>query len=557
MKDWLLLGARAAVTSLALYPWAAVGASLFERSNPFSAAMMTAWIVLASWITRRLHRRPRRLLTHLLIHTLGAGYGFLVWLSYERGIPLTWPNGHWWAELNLGSSPAASVTELFWFIWWACLWMRGWQLTHQLRDAHAASSEFEVGLMGWALVLLLGIGTGASTAGLVPALFTYFLAGLAVLALTGSDRLGRRMEGLSFSATGEPAPGTGRSSLASSSSSPSPSAAASPSGRERGASLGGGSSTGDSAPTGMPTWLVVLLLVMTGGLGYTVLATIFGFSAAIGSGLDEIAGWLSPWVTAFLTWLLRRPGFEAPAAETAPPPEPVSDLGLALGEQTTPLWLQIGIWVLLALVGIVVLCILGYGLYRLWQRLLTRTPGSASSKADGDAARLWRLLRAVVRLLWRRWRRRWRRWKAFARGGWSAVGETVRPRSVRALYRGLLRWGWLIGAPRSAHETPYEYAARLASLLPAEAARFVQQLTTDYVACRYSGRANDRIAPQLGRGYRRLFHPFVLGHGLLANLRQRRFQRGLDADRFRDTSAGSNVRLFASEQEDRPRQGVS
>lgn|GEM_PF-1278216 len=153
------------------------------------------------------------------------------------------------------------------------------------------------------------------------------------------------------------------------------------------------------------------------------------------------------------------------------------------------------------------LTILAMSLFRVLQDLVSRlsrltgTPG-ARFEASGigfwdDLRNLWAGLRRLAGWLWDRLLLRGRRPEG--RGQTNREGATV-----RGVYRHFIRWGAARGRPMAPAQTPYEYRADLAPLIPG-CGRELDLLTETYVLVRY-GRMEPEpdLVDQVRRAWRRI-----------------------------------------------------
>jgi hypothetical protein len=101
----------------------------------------------------------------------------------------------------------------------------------------------------------------------------------------------------------------------------------------------------------------------------------------------------------------------------------------------------------------------------------------------------WAQLRAMLRLLFSRFTRR--RHTAVTGGVMEEIQGEPAARTIREIYRALLKRAAALGIPRKRFETPYEFHQRLAHRLPTSAPHLA--LVTDvYIATRYGGITPDR-----------------------------------------------------------------
>jgi hypothetical protein len=158
--------------------------------------------------------------------------------------------------------------------------------------------------------------------------------------------------------------------------------------------------------------------------------------------------------------------------------------------QTTPSewvnWLTLPDWVRDAGRFLVSMVWLGLLLAALWRVAfqilgwLRRRVDSEDAEEESLRGAFWEDLRALIRRLFLRvgWLGRLlRRW-----GRWEEAAPQVR--SVRQIYRQLLRWGARAGHPRQSAQTPQEYLETLAAILPA-GREDLTVITQQYVRARY------------------------------------------------------------------------
>lgn len=472
MTFWISVGIRAALTALALHPWADIVSRMLQRDNPFSPLVMALWIIAAAAITRSLRSRPRRRLTHVLVHGIAAGYGFALWLGVQRGVPIGWPTAGWWrAWAETGARTAAS-TELFWLLWWGVLWYWGIRTADGRPGRTTAAGEFALGLGGWGLVLLFAYASDVPTTPLLGPLFAYFLLGLAWQAMN-------RMPPPQPVSSGDT----------------------------------------DAAPdaTALP------LLVLTGVVAYAAMGALFGWADPFRAGVDGTAAVVGPWLLAFLRWLFGRPRpVDSGPAVTGEPRRAAMEMSAGEGE-TLPPWIEVLLWVLLGVAALAALAALGVALWRGLQYLLGRAGASAPGRRSGTM-KTWA---ALIKVAWAALRRALGRAGVALRAAavWvsrqvAAFGETIWPRDVAALYRGFLRWGRLAGWPRRPWETPGEYARRLAASYPAGADE-VHRITRAYERAVYAARSGHPVPPprEVLAAYRSLYRPRRLAEGWWIGLR--------------------------------------
>ena len=241
-----------------------------------------------------------------------------------------------------------------------------------------------------------------------------------------------------------------------------------------------------------PGWLAVILGLASGivllglGLGQiltpgVVRAVLRGLSllllplVAILAFVTMGALWV---VVRVLTLIFSRLGlqFNAPQ-EPPPPPENVPDWTLNL----SPL-ARGGIG---TLVAVLLLALIGWGLYRLARRLYARRSAPVPAAERRQPLFSLELLQAQVRHALERVRHR---------SGSPFVsldrGSAAR-RAVRAAYRRVLRRAIGQGAPRTRSETPRSYAETLARLSP-PVRSLLRALTAAYEAARYGTAAPSR-----------------------------------------------------------------
>jgi len=469
---WIAAGIRAALTALALHPWADIVSRMLQRDNPFSPLVMALWIVAAAAVTRGLRNRPRRRLTHVVVHGIAAGYGFALWLGVQRGVPIGWPTAGWWRAWAEAGARTSASTGLFWLLWWGALWYWGIRAADGPPGRAAAAGEFALGLGGWGLVLLFAYASDVPTAPLLGALFAYFLLGLA---WQGMNRM--------------PAPQPG--------------------------------SSGDAdAP---PDASALPLLALTGAAAYVAMGALFGWADPFRAGVDGTAAVVGPWLLAFLRWLFGRPRPAEPGPAAAGEPRGTA-MELSGGEGgPLPPWLEGLLWVLLGVAVLAALAALGVALWRGLRYLLGRAGASAPGRRAGTMGawaafvkETWRALgRALVRAA-----TALRAAAAWVSRQAAAFGETVWPRDMAALYRGLLRWGRLAGWPHRPWETPGEYARRLAACCPG-AAHDVRRITRAYEQAVYGAGGGQPVPPppDVLAAYRLLYRPRRLAEGWRASLR--------------------------------------
>lgn len=466
MAFWVSVGVRAALTALALHPWADIGSRMLQRDNPFSPLLMALWIAAAAAVTRGLRSRPRRRLTHVLGHGVAAGYGFALWLGVQRGVPMGLPTAGWWRAWAEAGARTATATELFWLIWWGALWYWGIRTADGRPGRAAAAGEFALGLGGWGLALLFAYASDVPTAPLLGSLFAYFLLGLVWQ------------------------------------------------GMNRGAAAEAGVSGHTDAP---PDPSSLALLALTGTAAYAVMGALFGWADPFRAGVDGTAAVVGPWLLALLRWLFGRPAPVDPGpAVTAEPRRAGMELSAGEGGPL-PFWLEALLWALLGVAVLAALAALGVALLRGLCYLLGRA-GASEPRPKPGAKQTWAALAAEA---WRALRRALgrvgnalREAAAWVSRQGAAVGETVWPRDVSALYRGFLRWGRLVGFPRRPWETPREYARRLAEAYPA-AADDVGCITRAYERAAYGEGGGNPVPPprDVLAAYRLLYRPGRLAEG--------------------------------------------
>jgi hypothetical protein len=183
-------------------------------------------------------------------------------------------------------------------------------------------------------------------------------------------------------------------------------------------------------------------------------------------------------VVRVLTLILSRIGLQFPAPqEPPPPPEGVPEWTLNL-----PPLARGGIG---TFVAILLLALLGWGLYRLARRLYARRSALLPAAERRQALFSLELLQTQVRHALGRVRRR---------GSSPFVPldrDSAARRAVRAAYRRVLRRAIGQGAPRTRSETPRSYAETLAHLSP-PVRSLLRALTAAYETARYGTAAPSR-----------------------------------------------------------------
>jgi hypothetical protein len=284
-----------------------------------------------------------------------------------------------------------------------------------------------------------------------------------------------------------------------------------------------------------PGWLAVILglasaIVLLGlGLGQiltpgVVRAVLRGLSllllpvVAVLAFVTMGALWV---VVRVLTLILSRLGLQFPAPqEPPPPPEGVPDWTLNL----SPL-ARGGIG---TLVAVLLLALIGWGLYRLARRLYARRSALIPAGERRQALFSLELLQAQVRHALGRVRRR--RGSPFV----PLDRDSAARRAVRTAYRRVLRRAIGQGTPRTRSETPRSYAETLAHLSPSLHS-LLRALTMAYEAARYGTvapsseevRAAEEAAQQIEGALRKVSRADEGGEGT---------DRGLNGDRTRAPS---------------------
>jgi hypothetical protein len=139
----------------------------------------------------------------------------------------------------------------------------------------------------------------------------------------------------------------------------------------------------------------------------------------------------------------------------------------------------------------IILPLLIAGLLLLFIRFaLRRRRVTLTRRQEGDVheslwswALFWVQLKALLRAIWQRFfpQRATMEEKATAS---ELIGGEPTARSIREIYRALLRWAASRGYPRKKHETPYEFQTRLSTQLP-QTEPELGVVTEVYAATRY------------------------------------------------------------------------
>lgn len=458
----MLLLLRSLQTALFIYPWTTLGAHMFDATyNPYTIVTIAGATLLGGVMTAWLSTRPRRLLTHALVHGAGISYSFLCWVGTARGVTPALPTYNWLGAIGLGADALAIATEAFWLITWVLFWWRGARLAaaQSHETDRTVRFEFELGIVLWTLAVIMGLGVGLPGDTFVAPLFAYLTFSLLALVWMRQD----------------------------------------------------------NSPVAAPYAAIALLLI--GGLlsslllrwlpaGAGAVKTAIGFTGSvIGSRVTNIFRWL---------WARQTISTEAgggtaagvPTAEAAPPITPPGGLGEVL--------MKVMFWALVLLAGLAAAALTALAVLALI-RYLTQNTSSGATRVQGPRRNLRQTMRALRRLWCRRLMRTMDNWQYYYRGIIRAISETVWPQDHRACYRGLLRWGRLIGKPRHPSETPHEYAERLSASLPllSQDTCTVNELTLLYTHSRYGYSTNDSVSGighrrRLRSSYRRLFRPWFL-----------------------------------------------
>lgn len=457
MGELALQAVRALLAALVVWTWPAVGAHLFDLANPLRVETLFAWLLAAALLSMLLRSRPRSLAVYLLVHGLAGGAAFLHFIGHLRGVPWQGSPSAWLGALAAAHDTLAWIGTVLLGVLFSGLWLRGALSGYRKPATPALLFEFEIGLLNWVFVLLLAQAGGGDGAWLLEPLLLFVATGLL---LRSWQQAG--WGGVTLSAV----------------------------------------------------LLVPLMLLLGAGLR-AIAGDVRGPLQAL---LGVFGGVLEALVVGLFGGLWGRASRNI--AES-PPPAPSEGMQPAAGPLAGPAWVDAvfqGLFIAVIAVSALVLLVILVSL--LWV-LLRRQVGAQHGRQPGTSAGWRRLLR-----LWWRWlrlqRRRLRKRLAERiRRLRLAVAETAWPRSLRAAYRGLLRWGALAGQPRHPQETPREYAARVQPTLPPGAAAFVWRLTEAYETHRYGRQAEMSIFEirHWRFGYWALFLPWRL---LGARLRARR-----------------------------------
>jgi hypothetical protein len=240
-------------------------------------------------------------------------------------------------------------------------------------------------------------------------------------------------------------------------------------------------------------WLAMLLAVVAGILAVTlILARLFTFER-IGTLFDAVTGRLDAALSAIvyvlavpfallveaLIYLIRL--IQRPVPQRPSPEQQGLDWMSRLGSQAAPESITPEeLFVLKAAVALVLAALLAWVLWRAISRI-QRFWGHEDVDEDRESVWVWPGWRAVGRWLLARTRPIKARVTSVVVGQHGAVAEE---RSVRGVYRGLLRLGAGIGHPRYLAETPIEYGERLRKAI-VEGSAEVRIVSDAYVHVRY------------------------------------------------------------------------
>lgn len=474
--DIILLSLRAIHFTLIVYPWTQLGSHIFEaKTNPFSPTTVFTAVFAGSMLATLLRQRPRRRITHAVVHGLLLAYSGLVWIGWARGVQPGLPGAGWLLATGLTAGGWSTATSVFWLFCWGLLWWRGSRLAAQVvqNDGIACRLELELGMIFWALVLSLAVGTGLPTGPLLPHLFSCLASGLLALAWLQRGQSGSTM-------------------------------------------------------WSMTAGLLILLIVAAGTRG--LLGWLQAGRDVVRRVVDSAGGAASTGIAGIFRWLFLRRNSPPPAvAGTGNMPAPATDLPVVPrgGWEQTMVKILAGALVGFLAAAIIMLSVLA--VIALLRYLSKPVPSSGPYGRHPRA--VLKTMRALARLWSYRFRRVYSGLQHATRLALIGIYETWWPQDPRQLYRGLLRWGRMIGVPREPHETAHEYSRRLSQLLsPAPTAVTIIAAATDlYAQSRYGKeQAPAQHAgtwPVVRSSYRRLFQPwFILRIRLLARKHSPRHQ---------------------------------
>ncbi|MCL4369291.1 MAG: DUF4129 domain-containing protein [Chloroflexi bacterium] len=428
-----------------------------EHGRPVVGPFIAVGVMAAAWmLTRTLiwYETDLKLLRRIVVVV-----GILCWLIVVKveHYPQFGPFDARWLLDLVGRIPEAMFTAPFAAIAVSgYLWWRGIELAHGELSFDAVQNRFRVGLGAAALCLLVmplvarGSLLSVAQAEVGPWVFLFMICGLAALSLARLETVRREAR-----ATDPTVAAFHRHWVF----------------------------TVFAAVLGL--WVLTLLVAHVFDFDFgAVLATPLGILGEVADFVLRILLWPVGLIVEFMVFILRLLihgqsdwQWEGPPQAARPKDRPEGALPVTVAPE-----------VLRALEWIGVLILAGLVLYVLWRSVAG--PRWRGRDEEGEESRdsvwSWSAFRASLmgqlrNLPGRLLRRRERRDFAPMEEGPPGI------RSVREIYRALLRMGVELEVPRRNEHTPYEYQKQLEQMLPVPAE--LATITEAYVGARYSARA--------------------------------------------------------------------
>ncbi len=386
---------------------------LIPGSFPFPVLESTVSIYAAVLLSVILRGFGGRIVFRLFLHAIGLFLSLAALLAAYRGLPFVSVGRL--ADMKFGAL-ALLRSPLEWFsfvlviVWGTVFWVRGASIGRRDPTHAETVARFDVGAAFFIFVLFIGIGIkmrNPVAEALIPPFFLSAILSLAAARSESNDRGG--------------------------------------------------------LPARSRFFLLVpftLLFFLAGFVTVLFFPDLFGLAANANEVLGGIAHRISPYLKAFLRFIF---GFWAPAVsqKSADLPGP-KESGMAAVQEPgffEKILAKILGWGIFGTLGLVLLLLVGFGLWRLVRYLLSRKDRDAEPFSFGV------LLEFLVLYL----RRLAGRIRGFFSGGRKKDG--YRGLATASAYAAMLSWGRFGGISRRPCETPREYSMRLSDAFPGIAER--------------------------------------------------------------------------------------